>query len=122
MSTQSLKCVVVGDEEAGKVKLLQSMCKVADPSGTHQRTIYEGFPLTVTVDKLNCVLSLWDTSGQEEYQALRQLSYKDTDLFLICFSLVHPTTYYSVQETVRLAQGSTMYTTVIQYMHTVHIT
>ena len=102
MATLTLKCLVVGDEEAGKIKLLQSMCRVADPSKAHQRIVFEGQTLSVTVDKLKCVLSLWDTSGQEDYPALRQLSYTDTDVFLVCFSLVHPSSYHSVQDIVRI--------------------
>ena len=33
-------------------------------------------------------LALWDTAGQEEFDKLRPLSYPDTDIVLICFSLV----------------------------------
>ena len=29
-----------------------------------------------------------DTAGQEEYESLRQLSYQDADVVLVCFSLV----------------------------------
>jgi len=33
-------------------------------------------------------LGLWDTAGQEEYNRLRPLSYPQTNVFLVCFSLV----------------------------------
>ncbi|XP_041093867.1 ras-related C3 botulinum toxin substrate 2-like isoform X1 [Polyodon spathula] len=49
------------------------------------------------VDRKLVNLGLWDTAGQEEYDRLRPLSYPQTDVFLICFSLVSPATYKNVQ-------------------------
>jgi small GTP-binding protein len=42
-------------------------------------------------------LQLWDTAGQEDYKKLRPLSYPQTDVFIICFSLVAPTSLENVQ-------------------------
>lgn len=43
-----------------------------------------------------CGLSL----GQEDYDRLRPLSYPQTDVFLVCFSVVSPSSFENVKEKV----------------------
>jgi len=42
-------------------------------------------------------LGLWDTAGQEDYDRLRPLSYPQTDVFLVCFSVISPSSYENVK-------------------------
>lgn len=39
-------------------------------------------------------------TGQEDYDRLRPLSYPQTDIFLVCFSVTKPTSFENVKEKV----------------------
>ncbi|KAG4305904.1 hypothetical protein PORY_000814 [Pneumocystis oryctolagi] len=48
---------------------------------------FENYVHDVFVDGQQIELSLWDTAGQEEFDRLRSLSYADTHVIMICFSV-----------------------------------
>ena len=45
-------------------------------------------------------IGLFDTAGQEDYDRLRPLSYPNTDIFLVCFSVVAPISFENIKEKV----------------------
>ena len=80
------KLVIVGDGACGKTCLLFAFTKDEFPD-KYIPTVFENYVSDIEVDGKLVELALWDTAGQEDYDRLRPLSYPDTDVILMCFSI-----------------------------------
>jgi len=89
LQAQTAKCVVVGDGAVGKTCLLATYSRDEFPS-EYVPTVFDNYETAVMMDNVCYNLNLWDTAGQEEYDKLRHLSYPETDIFVVCFSVVDP--------------------------------
>lgn len=98
-STMSLrrKLVVVGDGGCGKTSLLIVLSRDEFPEG-YVPTIFDTYVADIVVDEKPVELALWDTAGQEDYDRLRPLSYPDTHVLLLCFSVDSPDSLWNIPE------------------------
>lgn len=121
------KLVIVGDGACGKTCLLIVFSKDQFPE-VYVPTVFENYVADIEVDgkqvhvffKFSFIekfclhllivnhdslifcdqveLALWDTAGQEDYDRLRPLSYPDTDVILMCFSIDSPDSLENIPE------------------------
>lgn len=93
-----IKLVVVGDGAVGKTCLLVVFAKGKFPE-EYVPTVFENYTKVVQMkDGTNMSLDLWDTAGQEDFDRLRPLSYPDSDIVCICFSVVDRKSLINAQD------------------------
>ena len=85
---ENVKCVIVGDGGIGKTCLLISYTTSIFPE-EYIPTMFDNFTTVIKVGKKLINLELFDTAGQEDYDALRPLSYPQTDVFLFAFDVTN---------------------------------
>jgi len=89
-----IKITIVGDEGVGK-----STFGAAFRDGKFNNTVETlvSFEKLIPVDhEIAVKLSFCDIRGNESYERFNHIVYPHTDLFLICFSIVHPDSYDNV--------------------------
>ncbi|PVU86956.1 hypothetical protein BB560_005979 [Smittium megazygosporum] len=91
------KLVIVGDGACGKTCLLIVFSNGTFPE-VYVPTVFENYVADVKVDGRRVELTLWDTAGQEDYDRLRPLSYPESHVILICFSVDSPDSLDNVSE------------------------
>ena len=60
-------------------------------------TVFDNYTMDVQLDEKDVKLGIWDTAGQEDYNRIRPLSYPGTHIFVMCFSVVSPTSFANVK-------------------------
>ncbi|XP_017552075.1 ras homolog family member Ua [Pygocentrus nattereri] len=94
---RKVKCVLVGDGAVGKTSLIVSYTTNGYPT-EYVPTAFDNFSAVVAVDGKPVKLQLCDTAGQDEFDKLRPLCYTNADVFLLCFSVVTPSSFQNVRE------------------------
>ena len=73
----------------------------AQDSRFYRMNVFNDYSMTVTIGEEPCILTLNGTTGNgEDYYRLRPVNYPETDVLLVCFSVVSPVTFENVKKEV----------------------
>ena len=94
---KKIKCVFIGDGAVGKTSLIVSYTTNGYPS-EYVPTAIDTYDVVVHVDGEPVTFEMCDTPGQDDFDTLRPLCYPNTDVFIVCFSVVSPSSFENVKE------------------------
>ena len=60
------------------------------------RDRFQNYVEGIEVDNKLVEVAFWDTAGQDEFDRLRPLSYPNTDVLLLCFSIGSPDSFKNI--------------------------
>ena len=93
---RTIKCVIVGDVGCGKKTMIFSYM-ARKPKLYDHPNVYKPPIRKLKIGKNRVNLFLCDTKGHKRYDHLRPLCYPNTDVFIICFSLIDATSLDNVR-------------------------
>ena len=86
-NSKKVKVVFVGDGAVGKTCLVTAYGENGFPQ-KYIPTVAKNFDNKCEYDGKSVALDIWDTGGQDEFKAVRPLSYNGADAIVVCFNLV----------------------------------
>eukprot|EP00054_Salpingoeca_dolichothecata_P011490 m.63774 g.63774 ORF g.63774 m.63774 type:complete len:213 (+) comp19489_c0_seq5:64-702(+) len=83
---KEIKVVVVGEANIGKTCLCGCFVSNEFPEA-YIPTVWDNYSKDMEHEGQKYRLTIWDTAGQAEFSRMTQLTYPETDVFILCFSL-----------------------------------
>ena len=102
----SIKCVLIGDNNVGKTQF----CYTAAKKNENIKTTISGVNYNVSGKNTYCI---WDTAGQEMYRSMVPYYFRDSKIVLIFYDVTRRTTFDSLPDFVKLVKDTTRDTTKI---------
>ncbi|XP_028406342.1 ras-related protein Rab-23-like [Dendronephthya gigantea] len=94
----AIKVVVVGNGAVGKSSMIQRFCKGIFTKD-YKKTIGVDFlERQVSIDSEDVRLMLWDTAGQEEFDAITKAYYRGAQACVMCFSTIDRDSYEAIEQ------------------------
>ncbi|CRK94986.1 CLUMA_CG008474, isoform A [Clunio marinus] len=95
MSETTKQIVIVGDGTVGKTCLLHSYSNESFLE-SYVPTVYEKEVFDLELNGVVHTVKLIDTAGQEEYERVRKLFYKEANCFILCYDVSNRNSFTNI--------------------------
>ncbi|KAL3873225.1 hypothetical protein ACJMK2_036365 [Sinanodonta woodiana] len=97
MKTKMITCGIVGDGMVGKTSLALTFMKEKLPE-KYVATVFDNFASSHLITGDRYTIKMFDTAGQQDYEGLRVLTYKESEVIVVCYCVVDRDSFCSVQD------------------------
>lgn len=91
-------CTLVGDAMIGKSTLVQAFMQQHVPQTPYVATVLDTYEGCLDVDGQKHNLSILDNAGQHDYENMRSCTYKDSEVLVLCYSVVDRESLESIKD------------------------
>ena len=83
---------------SGKGYIILISYKTNEFPGEYIPTVFDNYSQNLLYKGKPIEMQLWDTYGSEDWPRLRRLSYPQTDVFLVCFSINYRRSFECIKD------------------------
>ncbi|KAL5008446.1 hypothetical protein ScPMuIL_014027 [Solemya velum] len=91
-----VNCAIVGDGMVGKTCLALGFTTQSFPE-SYIATVFENYAGRVSAAGEQYTVSMFDSAGQHDYEGLRAFTYKDSEVLVVCYSVVDRESFDSIK-------------------------
>ncbi|BFZ07790.1 hypothetical protein BsWGS_10829 [Bradybaena similaris] len=95
VTDKHVHCAMLGDGMVGKTCLTLSYTQKSF-TDTYTATVFDNYPVPLHVGGQDFIISLFDTAGQSDFEDLRAYTYKESEVLVLCFSVIERDSFSSV--------------------------
>ncbi|KAJ8921720.1 hypothetical protein NQ315_010630 [Exocentrus adspersus] len=85
-NNNTIRITVVGDGDTGKTCML-IVYKDKKFDNRYVPTVFDVYSMTIPINSIEYKIILSDTAGQEEFDKLRRMAYKEVDSFILTYAV-----------------------------------
>ncbi|KAL3873245.1 hypothetical protein ACJMK2_036385 [Sinanodonta woodiana] len=92
-----VQCAIVGDGMVGKSAMAFCFLGQNLPN-EYVATVFENYAGRISVAGEQYTVSIFDSAGQHCYEGLRAYTYKDSEVYVVCYSVVDRESFQNVRD------------------------
>ncbi|KAK3591829.1 hypothetical protein CHS0354_007691 [Potamilus streckersoni] len=92
-----VQCAIVGDVLVGKSAMAFSFLGQNLPN-EYVATVFENYAGRISVAGEQYTVSIFDSAGQHDLEGLRAYTYKDSEVYVVCYSVVDRESFHNVRD------------------------
>jgi len=104
MSDEEIKVILIGESGTGKTSLINATMGLKFKESVESTTTNSFSSKTVTIDKKDYVLNLWDTIGQEKFRALTKIFIKDSKIVILVYDITRKESFKELNFWLKMIQ------------------